>query len=117
MSRCKHAIITGGDCVPYGSTVAYLPDFAECDNPAVPEDKIDDLECGETCPYFEAEDSELITCKSCDMDFHREDMDFTKDCHGITYRLVCHHCYNKLMAKGYDGEYYDERDECLDDDY
>ena len=42
---------------------------------------------------------------------------FTHDCHGITYRLVCFECYEKLMEKGYDGEYYSEADECLDDDY
>lgn len=44
-------------------------------------------------------------------------MIYTKDCHGITYRLVCFRCYEKLMAKGYDGEYYSEADECIDDDY
>lgn len=43
---------------------------------------------------------------------------FTKDCHGITYRLVCYNCYKKLMDKGYDGEYYDASDENLSaDDY
>lgn len=43
---------------------------------------------------------------------------FTKDCHGITYRLVCYNCYKKLMDKGYDGEYYDVSDENLSaDDY
>lgn len=56
-------------------------------------------------------------CRNCEKEFAREDMDFTRDCQGITYRLVCHKCYDLLMAKGYDGEYYDERDENLDDDY
>lgn len=32
-------------------------------------------------------------------------------------RMVCFGCYEKLMAKGYDGQYYDEADECLDKDY
>ncbi len=44
-------------------------------------------------------------------------MNFTKDCHGIPFRLVCFDCYTKLMEKGYDGEYYDESDECIDYDY
>lgn len=35
----------------------------------------------------------------------------------IAFRLVCFNCYEKLMAKGYDGQYYDEADECLDEDY
>lgn len=47
----------------------------------------------------------------------RDDMLFTHDCHGIAFRLVCFDCYEKLMAKGYDGQYYDEADECLDEDY
>jgi len=44
-------------------------------------------------------------------------MTFTKDCHGISFRLVCGSCYERLMAKGYDGEYYDESDEQIEDDY
>ena len=56
-------------------------------------------------------------CANCEKEFERNDMTFTHDCQGITYRLVCQNCYFKLMAKGYDGQYYDERDECLDDDY
>ena len=35
----------------------------------------------------------------------------------IEYRLVCRKCWNMVMAKGYNGQYYDECDECLDDDY
>lgn len=31
--------------------------------------------------------------------------------------LVCCDCYEKLMKKGYDGEYYDELDEQIEDDY
>jgi hypothetical protein len=34
-------------------TWANLPEYAECDNPNVPEDEIDDLPCDESCPYFE----------------------------------------------------------------
>lgn len=56
-------------------------------------------------------------CKECGRPFEREDMLFTRDCQGITFRLVCPACYEKVMAKGYDGEYYNEADECLDLDY
>ena len=62
-------------------------------------------------------DGDLRTCKNCDKEFERGDMLFTTDCQGIAYRLVCYKCYDKLMAEGYDGQYYDERDECLNDDY
>lgn len=44
-------------------------------------------------------------------------MTFTHDCHGITYRLVCNSCYDTVMQKGYDGEYYTELDEQIEDDY
>lgn len=56
-------------------------------------------------------------CPVCDKEVERADMYYTRDCHGITFRLVCESCYEKLMAKGYDGEYYTEADECLDWDY
>lgn len=56
-------------------------------------------------------------CPVCEKTVERSDMTFTRDCHGIVYRLVCYDCYNKLMAKGYDGEYYTEADECLEYDY
>jgi hypothetical protein len=59
----------------------------------------------------------LRQCACCEKLFDRADMQFTTDCHGITFRLVCPECYDKLMAKGYDGEYYTEMDECIDDDY
>lgn len=56
-------------------------------------------------------------CSCCGEEFDREDMLFTYDCHGIPFRFVCYKCYDKLMAKGYDGEYYTEADECIDWDY
>ena len=56
-------------------------------------------------------------CRECGKEFNRNEMDFTRDCQGITFRLVCFKCWDKAMANGYDGQYYDERDECLDDDY
>lgn len=44
-------------------------------------------------------------CKKC---VERTNMLYTKDCHGVIFRLVCYKCYKKLMAKGYDGELYEE---------
>jgi hypothetical protein len=46
------------------------------------------------------------------MDLHQ-----TYDCQGIPYRLVCDDCMEEIEEKGYDGELYDERDECIDEDY
>ena len=57
----------------------------------------------------------IRTCPVCQKDVKREDMSFTKDCHGIPYRLVCFDCYGKLMEKGYDGQYYTELDENIYD--
>ena len=56
-------------------------------------------------------------CNYCEREFNRDEMMFTKDCHGIPYRLVCLECYEKLMADGYDGEYYTEADEQIEADY
>ncbi|MCL2227698.1 MAG: hypothetical protein FWB97_08750 [Oscillospiraceae bacterium] len=60
---------------------------------------------------------DIRACNHCLKGFEREEMLFTKDCQGISYRLVCHKCYDILMSGGYDGQYYDERDERIDDDY
>ena len=57
------------------------------------------------------------TCKICGKDYPRGIMQFTYDCHNIPFRLACPKCYWKAMAKGYDGEYYSEADECIDEDY
>lgn len=61
--------------------------------------------------------SDIRTCPVCGKEVDRREMSFTKDCHGIPYRLVCWDCYEDLMAEGFDGEYYTEADECLDYDY
>lgn len=65
------------------------------------------------------DEQDIRVCPICNHEVPREDMQFTHDCQGISFRLVCipHGCYDKCMAKGYDGEYYDERDECIDYDY
>ena len=45
-------------------------------------------------------------------------MSWTHDCHGIPFRLACPECLDKVMEEnGYDGEYYDETQECIDEDY
>ena len=62
-------------------------------------------------------EKDLRICPRCGREVERNDMAFTKDCHGIPFRLVCYDCYDKLMEKGYDGEYYTELDECLSLDY
>ena len=59
----------------------------------------------------------MCQCAICEGDFPRDEMNFTKDCHGIPFRLACLDCYERAMANGYDGEYYTEADECIDEDY
>lgn len=59
----------------------------------------------------------MRVCQCCYRTANREDMSWTYDCHGITYRLVCDDCYDRLMEKGYDGEYYTEEDENIEEDY
>jgi hypothetical protein len=60
---------------------------------------------------------EAVPCQVCNEEFTKGLLRRTRDCQGIPYRLVCPECYDKVMAKGYDGQYYDERDECLTEDY
>lgn len=57
-------------------------------------------------------------CPLCGKDVRLLNMMMTRDCHGIPFRAVCPKCYDKQMRGiGYDGEYYDELDECIDYDY
>lgn len=56
-------------------------------------------------------------CPCCGREFKRTDMNFTKDCHGIPFRLVCMACHSKIMDEGFDGEYYTEEDEQIEEDY
>lgn len=62
-------------------------------------------------------EKDIRICQCCNKEVERKDMEFTRDCYGITFRLVCFDCYEKLMAKGYDGQYYTEADEYIDEDY
>lgn len=57
--RCRFAVITGSDYVPYRSTGTYQPNYTECDNPDVPE--IEVWPCDESCPYYEPYE-EIATC-------------------------------------------------------
>ena len=40
----------------------------------------------------------------------------SRDCHGIPFRMICLDCYEEIEGC-YDGEYYTELDECIDDYY
>ena len=61
---------------------------------------------------------DIRTCACCGKRVSREEMEFTTDCYGIPFRLVCFPCYEHLMDGGYDGQrYYDGIDECVDDYY
>ena len=62
-------------------------------------------------------DGDKRICPVCEKETELNDMTFTRDCHGIPFRYVCFECYYKLMARGYDGEYYTEADEQIEDDY
>lgn len=62
--------------------------------------------------------ADMRRCPTCNKEVDRREMAFTYDCHGIPFRLVCFDCYDKLMEKGYDGEYYTSLDENIEpDDY
>ena len=57
-------------------------------------------------------------CHVCQKEFPKSCLTWTHDCHGIPFHLVCSECYGKIMEEnGYDGEYYDETQECIDEDY
>lgn len=64
------------------------------------------------------QDEEQIQCPICGKWFDRQDMEFSRDCHGITFRLLCYDCLEEVYStKGYDGEYYTEADENIWEDY
>ena len=64
------------------------------------------------------EEKDLRVCPVCEREVERKDMNFSRDCHGITFRLLCWDCLEKIYEeKGYDGEYYTEADDCIDEDY
>ena len=65
----------------------------------------------------EAKERDIRICPICNIKVERDDMCYTKDCNGIPYRLVCFRCRERIMSKGYDGEYYTEADEQIEADY
>lgn len=75
------------------------------------------FELGKNYLKEKGKELDIRTCPCCGQEVNRENMRHTKDCHGIPFRLVCIDCYEKLMEKGYDGEYYTEDDEHIDGDY
>lgn len=44
------------------------------------------------------EERDIRTCPVCEHEVDREEMHFTKDCHGIPFRLVCDRCYQRIMS-------------------
>lgn len=67
--------------------------------------------------YYEDGDY-ICKCPKCDHECKESEMCRSYDCHGIPYRLVCANCYEQILnGNGYDGEYYDEWEENLDEDY
>lgn len=44
------------------------------------------------------EERDIRTCPVCEHEVDREEMHFTKDCHGIPFRLVCDRCYQRIHA-------------------
>ena len=44
-------------------------------------------------------EKDVRICPVCEREVERSEMNFTKDCHGIPFRLVCWECYLKLMEK------------------
>lgn len=67
---------------------------------------------------MENNETDIRRCPICGKLVDRSEMNFTRDCHGITFRLVCYSCYETVMEKGYDGELYDETDEQIEpEDY
>ena len=47
------------------------------------------------------EEKDVRICPVCGKEVERSEMEFTKDCHGIPFRLVCWDCWDQLMAGGY----------------
>lgn len=57
-------------------------------------------------------------CQICQKEFPRSCLTWTHDCHGIPFRLVCSECFDKVTEEnGYDGEYYSEADENIEEDW
>lgn len=63
-------------------------------------------------------DEEKRECARCNKTVDKSDLWLTTDCRGIPFRYVCKECYDEVMESvGYDGEFYTELDENIDEDY
>lgn len=64
-------------------------------------------------------DEMMRICPECGREVSRDNMAFTRDCQGITFRLLCIDCYDKVMNNEpfFDGQYYDEFDENIEPDF
>lgn len=98
--------------------IAWMDDHGEYDGLALAR-IFDTYEDAENCagPLDVIKSWPYIVCPICGEEWSKDDMQLTYDCHGIPFRFVCPDCYDKAMEKGYDGEYYTELDECIDDYY
>ena len=78
---------------------------------------------------FQYEENQEFECPKCGKKFEFNESDryglylngdsiaiMSRDCHGIPFRNICLDCYDELDGY-YDGEYYTEWDECIDDYY
>jgi hypothetical protein len=66
--NCKHAVITGGDNVPYGSGYARLPEYLEeCNSSEITDSEYEQFieQDHSNCPYFVPKEyySNLHICK------------------------------------------------------
>ena len=44
------------------------------------------------------EEKDMRICPVCGKEVERNDMNFTRDCHGITFRLVCYDWKKDMMV-------------------
>jgi len=58
-----------------------------------------------------------MRCARCGVEAMRSELQLSYDCQGIPFRLVCSKCLDEIDDIGYDGQYYDSNDECIDYDY
>ena len=46
---------------------------------------------------YDDEEKDIRCCPECGKEVERCDMNWTYDCHGITMRLLCWKCWNRIM--------------------
>lgn len=55
--------------------------------------------------YDESEYNYPCCCYECGKEFHRFDLSWSYDCHGITFRLLCPKCLAALEHKDIDAHF------------